>query len=744
MLPAAAIPQKQPEVSFTNRVVLPYTKTTLIGISILGVAYATYFSPVLATISFIGYATVSGYTLSKSLDFQSAETIHKVMVIAFTLFAIGLSGTALGVTSISLNWLNTAALAFDVENILFSVTIASTLIGGSPYLKQLVDTSSNFNNPALVNQWIKVRKEHAFTKMQNLTYAIGMVFEEFSFLMSASERLPLDKMRLEVDKENLGTEEYLNKLLENMDRIANNHDFYLEETRTEFKRLLVQLDSSLKDLTLARPETKSLAPINPNSSEKPDCDVMNILTHLVDWAQCAPSLRNDFKSLFTEHFLTAFHDIFIGAARTNKTEEIKGRFTLLIDELNKLDPSQDQDSEKMESLTKELTDLEDSLRRLMGQADFCMSVINNGFCSVDYRREVSNVQLQNINSHTRVLVQAQTFYKQYSNLSFQKFLNKFDRTGKTSIKEKIIQLTSKANSEKVEIDNEDDVYNFLLMEGFFTVAELEDLTNVEMIKIPEHFKNVFEIETVNDLYKKEIFSEEELLEIMGKNHAERKNIITKRIRDYVNEKASIDVRSTIYSTLGGHLGRVTPLIQKINRKVSPIFYRLMLTFSILAPVIAYPYQSAVGFIGALAFSILREAASLISTTRIYQYCATKITAIQHSLINSRDEQEILITLRFYQTLFTGRQLLVLDQRASAMRDRFTRAGVFGKFLLTGFESGIGYIATRVDLHQLLNQHNYSGERIPVGGLLQGIVLGNELASNVKRGFIHLKQRYSAA
>ena len=62
-----------------NRLIVPYTKTALIGISVLGTAYATYFNPFYTAFSLIGTLSIGGFTLSKSLNSHSPETIKKVI-----------------------------------------------------------------------------------------------------------------------------------------------------------------------------------------------------------------------------------------------------------------------------------------------------------------------------------------------------------------------------------------------------------------------------------------------------------------------------------------------------------------------------------------------------------------------------------------------------------------------------------------------------------------------------------------
>jgi hypothetical protein len=161
--------------------------------------------------------------------------------------------------------------------------------------------------------------------------------------------------------------------------------------------------------------------------------------------------------------------------------------------------------------------------------------------------------------------------------------------------QELTRLNSIVKSSQDELDEDDAVWNFLI-----TVCSLSSETLLDWLEITDYSQIDSKMEelglnTVKDLFDKGIISKNDLSDM-----TKVKEIIGEAIRIRLRPpvEPNQDLRSQFYRVLStAQLSN--PLFGKIGRVSAYAFYRLTMTFCVLAPVFVFPKVAAVGFVAGL-------------------------------------------------------------------------------------------------------------------------------------------------
>jgi len=700
------------EFSVFDKIIVPYTKTALIGISVLGMASAAYVYPLSARLFLVGISIKGVSIITKSLNFDSPETIKKVMVVVFSTWSITLWGCALGgVLPVCLRKLSVAIATANLGDGLFATSISCFILGMTPYFKMLIEKALSFDDIPMLRQWTRQRNS-AFRDVFRIRVALCLMFPPKPF--SIWDFPALAKMRIELEKNAIGTERYVNNLLEHIDVIMNftGGNFPVDIFNQSWNELI----NTLKEPFFIKNEGKEAG--LENHFEK----IMNTCTtHLLSWNEKKPEYTNLLRSFYHEHFLTQF------LVSTYRTIEQQGpltkKYEAFCSKIRKLDPSKEHSIELIINLNKELYTLEQEITSELTLADNHKLVIDSFFNSETYYFTEDELNsIESLPSKYRSMIK---------NLMYA--------TGQTT-KQHLEKITSKAQANKTSGSEnllltddflDRDLPEFLTADGFYTMGGLEKLIGKKITESVDYFKNVLKIGSVKNLITQGLFTEEELPEVINQDHRKRKPIITKRIEKYIRDKTpSIRKISTTTRPIID-----TSLLRKINEKASLIFYYLALTFTLLAPVINQPEQAVIGLISGIAFGIVKSIASTCP------YCQNKLRQLT-------PPEWVFLTLSY--NLFTRNRYY-----AQIREDRaFIESSIFGKLLRISAETMVAWLTTIADIPKILGPIFYLGYRsiqtiiplknYPIAGFFQGFILGNRLATNLQRISSTFLQNYRTA
>jgi hypothetical protein len=364
-----------------------------------------------------------------------------------------------------------------------------------------------------------------------------------------------------------------------------------------------------------------------------------------------------------------------------KQKELTNRFEKFKEEVSNLNEKDPAFNEKLDKLKKEMSELRNEFNRLGNIANTCLKVLEKRWVSSDKEENLK----RNANEWSGYLKDLNT-----------------QKADQSSLLDKIQFFVSKAETGQENIDKEDSVWNFLAMEAGISFESLQTWTGATSgEEIDKCFVDLG-IGTIQELIDKNVATEEEL--------RHKKDLVSDKVKAYIEAKKSSDARSKIYSLLGTtYQSRLSPALSKLDRIVSTVTYRAMMIITVLGPIIAHPEQAVVGFGIGFLYPIVDTLFS------------RKISNFVQTVFSNRYG---------VASLFVRRQLFSLNARSQQDLQTFVDTDFLGRLRLTSFESLMGYFVTSMDIHTLLGQINHGNDSVPVGGLMQGFVLGKDFNSSL--------------
>lgn len=643
-----------------------------VATAVLAVAAAAYVAPVIVVLSSLAVVVLSIVACRIALSgyFSNPETAKKVIIVALIATAIALGGTALGLTPIFgamfVGAFQATSVASAVVQLVFSSFMLTT-IGG--YLGGMSRSAfeSAFELPTRRIDLYLQNQENGDIKTPGKFWdAICM----FGLLAFKNETLPLMSFMPDAAKTihtYTATDEELKKSIHYaLNAISTNMIIFEHYRDVSLCRdqIAIYLSVATEILKLCSEDTAS------------QCyhDILDVLPKVA----AIEEFEQDVEKFLDDNQVELF--ALCEKYKTGVQPHVK---------IAELDVNVIEIEEGLEAPQPDLTDLSQKLFDIQSRLR----------------------ELKHDNAKYMFLFGEQDAILQDNNRNIASLFSKVDKCAIALDKQK-----AKANAGKAQINKEDAVSDVLMINA---------MTQEKVEKVLEALKQALQVATdgdiatkmdqlgigtVEDLYKKNIVTEEDLQQ----RPEEAQEKIIEHIKTLTNEK--VDLRSRIYQVLSAAYTHA-PNANQVYNIASQAVYRVAMACAILAPMIIAPYVALVGLAaGVIAFTAYRliegEPFTLQQTQRI---------GVEHSCLNYFDRFGLtgIISIAARRTLFGFDDDSQRDVRA------FVQADIFGKMRLLSWELGIASLMSYIAQP---SQGYYSPELVIVELLapfIQGGVLGRE-------------------
>lgn len=678
--------------SISRESILEYSKTAGKGIAILGAGAIAYTCPFLYTLGFTATVITTACVATSALFNKkiSAETLNKIISVSLMILAVGGLGMTVGFVPTLAKGIVWSVKAKAIVPLLFCSSLASGFVGTMPFFNDIYNKYSSqlFNGPSQnlrnwVNQPARETGSLDFIERMELFFALG--FPNLRPHLSVKAQSTLLSMEM-------GDAEY-EDFLKVFTMIAQ---YGSAEEKRFAKTLWPILSNYVTSLT----------------GETKDRKLMELIEYFEKWNTQSEFFRrfydnrglvnpdsglvssesiNQFFRANTENY-QRLYDSFVEKI----TEfDFGTTFREITREIDRLRVEQRPDPNDVAALKSDVNDLRKKLTLLGKESALWHKAIIKDWWVISDSTAVKEATLFGLTTGITLYNDA------LISLTSQ-------TTQGTSLWDKMQLLVNRTRAND-NLDKGDSVWNFLLTECGVSFQALETMTGKIGPQSIDAFFEEIQIPSVEDLLTQNIVTDQDLTD-----RVETKEKIIRNIETFIADHNSRDVRSSVYTALGlsSVSSKVFPILQKVDNVTAPIFYRFIMAFTIMAPVINRPVQAAVGAVFGVVSSLIEHIPYVKELNEYGRWFVDEV-----------------ISRRIPVSFFTRRSFLLND--AGSQRDAriFLNSDVFGRIRLFSFETFVGFSTC-------VAAFGHGGE-IEVGGLFQGFCLGREAMDMVTGQFQRL-------
>ena len=549
----------------------------------------------------------------------------------------------------------------DVRNILYASMKLSGIIGSLPYLYKIVQNGAEKLSSTTQDEfqeWFLLNEGNMNTPnvLGRSVIFLSLLLEKIILRGHALTSVPL-LFLLEKNS--------LDSLIDSIELICSYGD---ESDRVDRANLNI-----FKTFLKAK-----VAVIAANNNE---ADLMKVLEKFVQWSAKGYFKTPEIKTLL-QPFSEKIDSMFQSWKNSWFSYELNEKIVDFKIEIIKLENKQSITDSDLTSFTTMFSNLRKELNAHSAEVNRWIQLNPSTFCS-DVKKT--------IDEHLTLLTTQSTNGDSL-----------FDRYQK--IRNKVI-----ANQSSVDLD--DTVWNFLFMEVGMSLEDVYALTKTTTAQEVDAFFKKIKLPEVKNLISEGIVTREEL---------DNKVVVRTKIENHIRSLNNTDIRSTVYSVLTkrGSLPTTLPnFIKTIDRVAAKAFYQIVLSFTIVAPILSEPTLAAFGLGIGLTYPILN--------------------ALSLGSINAFLSIPKFDVYRDHMTMMTRRNLLATDAHSQEDVRKFVNADFFGRLRIFAFEAWTSWILTIMSIGQYPNTAY-------VGGFLQGALIGANIRERTsaavyrqlsQRGFI---------